>query len=303
VSAAFNDRLTPFCASWGASGERRVGARAHRTGSGWHSVGAVKIERGVAGNVPYAAVGEGEPVVVFASLWPETGVSSDFMVRSAIAPLRRVPDRRIVVFNRRSDMPTGFTMAQLAAEYGDALRSEFGAPVDVLGASTGGSIAQQMAADHPDVVRRLVLVSTAWRLEGEARTSQAELASHIRAGRTRSAAAVLGVDAAPRGLRSLTSGVFWVAGSRIVGKAAAAADLATTLEAEDEFDLSRCPQIQAPTLIVGGSRDRYYTTEQFDTTATLIPSSHLHIEQRSGHVSVAGKPRVQSTIAEFLSGS
>ena len=40
----------------------------------------------------------------------------------------------------------------------------FAGPVDLLGMSTGGSIAQQIAAQHPDVVRRLVLVSTGCRL-------------------------------------------------------------------------------------------------------------------------------------------
>jgi len=35
--------------------------------------------------------------------------------------------------------------------------------VDVVGMSTGGSIAQQLAADHPATVRRLGLISTAGR--------------------------------------------------------------------------------------------------------------------------------------------
>jgi pimeloyl-ACP methyl ester carboxylesterase len=34
-----------------------------------------------------------------------------------------------------------------------------GVPVHVVGISTGGSIAQQSAIDHPLVVRRLVLLS------------------------------------------------------------------------------------------------------------------------------------------------
>jgi pimeloyl-ACP methyl ester carboxylesterase len=52
------------------------------------------------------------------------------------------------------------SMAALAAEHADALREAFAEPVDLLGMSTGGSIAQQLAAEHPRVVRRLVLVST-----------------------------------------------------------------------------------------------------------------------------------------------
>ncbi|MEV4899445.1 LuxR C-terminal-related transcriptional regulator, partial [Nonomuraea sp. NPDC055795] len=35
----------------------------------------------------------------------------------------------------------------------------FGGPVDVLGMSSGGSLALQLAADHPEAVRRVVRVS------------------------------------------------------------------------------------------------------------------------------------------------
>lgn len=260
----------------------------------------MKIQRGLAGKIPYAAVGTGQPVVVCCGLWPITGVANDRLVRGAIAPLAKTADRRLVVLNRRSHMPRGFTMGDIAAEYADALESEFGGPVDVLGVSTGGSIAQQVAADHPGSVRRLVLMSTASRLEGEARTSQVELAAHIRAGRLRAAAALIGDDAAPRGLRGLTRGVFWMAANRIITDPQEAADLATTLEAEDEFDLGKCPQIQARTLIVGGGRDRFYPTRQFLETAALIPQSQVHVESRSGHMSVANSDRVRDVIATFL---
>lgn len=261
----------------------------------------MEIERGLAGKIPYAAVGTGEPILVFSGLWPITGVANDRLVRGATAPLAKAVGRRLVVFNRRRDMPEGFTMEDIAAEYSDAMESEFGGPLDVLGISTGGSIAQQVAAQHPESVRRLVLMSTAARLEGEARTSQVELAAHIRAGRLRAAAALIGDDAAPRGLRRLTRGVFWMVGNWIITHPQEAADLATTLEAEDQFDLARCPQIQAPTLIVGGGRDRFYTTQQFLETAALIPQSQVHIESRSGHMSVANSDRAQAVIAGFLS--
>lgn len=260
----------------------------------------MEIQRGLAGKIPFAAVGTGKPVVVFSGLWPSTGVAHDRLVRGAIAPLAKTVDRQLVVFNRRSDMPAGFTMEDIAAEYSDAIEAAFDGPQDVLGVSTGGSIAQQVAAEHPRTVRRLVLVSTAARLEGETRTSQIELAAHIRGGRLRAASALIGDDAAPPGLRGLTRGVFWMLGNRIITNPQAAGDLATTLEAEDQFDLARCPQIQAPTLIVGGGRDRFYTTQQFLETAALIPQSQVHVESRSGHMSVANSDRVQEVIAAFL---
>jgi pimeloyl-ACP methyl ester carboxylesterase len=263
----------------------------------------VEIERGLAGARPYAATGSGSSVVVLAGLWPTTGVGSDQLVRGAVAPLRRLgSSRRLVVFNRRSHLPTGLTMVELAAEYADAVRAEFGAPVDVMGASTGGSIAQQLAGDHPEVVRRLVLVSTACRLGPVGRELQSQVAARLRAGQVRSAVSLAAANLAPRGLRTLARGLAWTAARHVLGDPTAAADLATTLEAEDGFDLARwAGAISARTLIVAGGRDRFYGSDLFRATAALIPGSQLLLLPRRGHITVASDARAQATIAGFLS--
>ena len=46
---------------------------------------------------------------------------------------------------------------ELAEIYAPVWREEFG-PVDVVAFSTGGLIAQHLALQHPELVRRLVLV-------------------------------------------------------------------------------------------------------------------------------------------------
>ena len=268
------------------------------------NVSRVDVERGMAGPIPYAAVGSGRTVVVCAGLWPTTGVDSELLVRGAITPLHRTGGRRVVVLNRRRNLPTEVSMRDFALEYANAIRSDLGAPVDIVGTSTGGSIAQQLAADHPDVVRRLVLISTACRLGSLAREVQSQVAGFLRAGRYRSAVATIWADLAPTGFRTLARGVGWASARHVLGDAAAAADLAGTLEAEDGFDLAQCSKaIQASTLIVAGGRDRYYSRELFAETASLIPNSHLRLFRRRGHMTVSGDPRAQTMIAGFLSGS
>ena len=264
----------------------------------------VDIERGMAGTIPYAAVGSGKTVVVCSGLWPTAGVDSEWLVRGAIIPLRRMGSRRLVVLNRRRNLATDVGMRELASEYADAIRSGLGAPVDVLGTSTGGSIAQQLAADHSDVVGRLVLLSTACRLGPVGREVQSRVAGYLRAGRDRAAVATISADLAPSGFRTLARGLGWASARHVLGDAAAAADLATILEAEDGFDLAQCSNaIQATTLIVAGGRDRYYSRGLFAETAALIPNSHLRLFGRRGHMTVANDPRAQATIAGFLSES
>src|SRR4051794_3244059 len=106
------------------------------------------VERGVMGKLPYFSVGSGPPLAFLGGLAPETGVDSDSAVRmNGSLPTPLANHRRVHFFNRRPGLPRGMTMAELAAEHADALREGFGSnPVDVFGISTGGSIAQQLAA-------------------------------------------------------------------------------------------------------------------------------------------------------------
>lgn len=241
------------------------------------------------------------PLVVLAGLLPQAGV--------APGPLRRVHEdgarmwaqgRQVHYLNRRPGMPRGMTMSDVAAEHADALRSEFGGPVDVIGMSTGGSIAQQLAAEHPDVVGRLVLVSTGCRLGPAARLVQRRVAARVRAGAIREACAVFAADLAPPGplmpLAGLAGRLF---GPRLL-PAGGLDDMATMIEAEDEFDLARLPPIGAPTLLVGGGRDRFYGPELFAQTAALIPGCELEVRPGLGHVTILWHPRALARIRIFL---
>jgi pimeloyl-ACP methyl ester carboxylesterase len=261
----------------------------------------MELRDGRMGELPYLAVGSGPPLVVLAGLYPQAGV--------ARGPLRAEHERTAKLFahgaevfyvNRRRGMLRGTTMAEVAAEHAAAMRATFGRPVDLLGMSTGGSIAQQIAADHPDVVRRLVLVSTGCRLGPLAKQLQRRLATRIRAGAMRRAMAIFAADLAPPGaleLPAALAGWFW--GTRLFSPDDLR-DMATMAEAEDDFELARLPQIRAQTLLVGGSRDRYYGTALFEQTAALIPSCQLDIRRGLGHITVMWHPRTLARIRHFL---
>ena len=63
----------------------------------------------------------------------------------------------------RSDAPPGFgyTLPEMAAAIAALLQAEGGGPREVLGHSLGGTIAVHLAARHPELVHRLVLVEPA----------------------------------------------------------------------------------------------------------------------------------------------
>lgn len=239
--------------------------------------------------------------MVLPGLWPRTGVSSRTLVNGALGPLQALSgSRRLLVLNRWPGLPAGMTMAGLTDEYADALAG-LGSRVDVVGTSTGGSIAQQLAADHPGLVRRLVLVSTACRLGHEGRRLQAQLGRLLREGhRRRAAAALTGGMVPPRRGRPVASAGGWLLARQVLGAQQERDDLATTIEAEDAFDLARRPTIHAPTLIVAGALDRYYPQALFHETAALIPGAELRIIDGRGHVTVTTDRGVTAEMARFL---
>lgn len=263
----------------------------------------MKLDRGLMGELPFAAVGVGSPVVVLAGLSPTTGVDGDWFVRGSLAPFRGLAGaRRVYLLNRRAQLPRGLTMAELATEHAVALAARFGEPVDVIGISTGGSIAQQLAADHPEVVRRLALISTACRLSPATRREQAQVAAHVRAGANRAASRVSAATVVPpwRG-QTMAGAAGWLLGPRLIRDPQAWRDMATTLEAEDSFDLGTCgAPIASPTLILGGGRDRFYSSTLFEETARIIPSSDLLILPRRGHITVMNDRKARAALAAFL---
>jgi pimeloyl-ACP methyl ester carboxylesterase len=257
-------------------------------------------QRGLLGTLPYAATGTGPPVMVLAGLAHVTGVDGDGFVGSVLAPVRRVEDRRFYAVNRRSHLPAGMTMAQLASEYADGIRDRFGGPVDVVGVSTGGSIAQQLAADHPDVVRRLVVASSACRLGPVAKELQARLGELVLAGELRAAGAASVGALVPGPLAPVGRAAGWLAGPRLLSDPVAAADLAATVRAEDDFDLARLAPIQSPTLVVGGGRDRFYPVALFQETRALVPDCRFELFPRRGHMTVLMDKGARAAIAHFL---
>jgi pimeloyl-ACP methyl ester carboxylesterase len=261
----------------------------------------VEFRGGTLGPLPCLIAGEGMPLVLLGGLAPEAGVGAGPMRRThelTLAPWAQT--RTVYYVNRRPGLTAGMTMAAIAAEHAAGIAAQFGHPVDVLGISTGGSIAQHLAAEHPDAVRRLALASTACRLGPEGRRAQARIAARLRAGAIPEALAVSAAELTPPGQWRLPAALLGrCLGPRLFG-IGGLADMATTIEAEDAFDLARLPAVNAPALLVAGGRDRFYGTDLFAETARLIPDCRLELHPRRGHITVLASPRAVAQLRGFL---
>jgi len=240
--------------------------------------------------------GDGPPLV----LLPGLGAGADLSVavpRSATWTARPVATgqrRTVHLIHRPVDMPVGTTIAELAGWYGAALRTRFDGPVDVMGTSAGGVTALQLAMDHPEVVRRLVVCVAASRVGDRGRR---DLMRTVELGRQGRGSAWLGSGLVARGpLRLLAFAAFALAGRtpRTVGEAA-------FVEAAQTWDVTgRLGEITAPTLVIAGTRDQLIPTELAEATAAGIPNARLVLRQGRGHLTAASDRGATRMIREFL---
>ncbi|TFC81328.1 alpha/beta fold hydrolase [Cryobacterium cheniae] len=254
------------------------------------------------GGMPYLRFGTGLPLVAIPGLTqnyePTVGVDR-MMAAQLLMPVAGT--HRVLRLTPRPGLDPNAGMADIARDYADALRLEFPGPVDVIGTSTGGSIALQLAADHPDVVQRLILVCAACSLGPNGKKVMRRVAEEVLAGRPRQAGRVIFSAIGDKPRSRLAAGMGWLMGPLMYGKASP--DLITTIRAEDALDLrDRLGEIEAPTLVIGGDQDAFYTPELFRETAAGIPNGRLILYPGKGHMSVLTDPRLMPDVLEFLDG-
>ncbi len=71
----------------------------------------------------------------------------------------------VTLFDRRSDPSAGYTVRDMAEDTAEAMTLLGISHADLFGVSQGGMIALHIAAEHPSLVRKLALGSTAARLD------------------------------------------------------------------------------------------------------------------------------------------
>ena len=160
--------------------------------------------------------------------------------------------------------------------------------MDVLGVSTGGSIVQHFAADHPGLVRKLIIHSCAHTLSDQARDLQLRVASLARQRLWRAAYETqLNPTLTRSGITKYIARPIWWIGTYLAAKFAAPddpSDLVVTIEAEDKHNFKeRLVQITAPTLVIAGDKDPFYAEVLFRETAEGISNARLILYPGMGH--------------------
>lgn len=256
------------------------------------------------GEFPYVRIGSGpENLVILPGLTLENEPPGRLTAWTYRLGFGRFADGHTVyVINRRRGMPPGYTTRDMAADCARVMDGELG-PSRLMGFSTGGDIAQHVALDHPELVTRLLLVVSASRLSAEGRETcerwrALAVERRWRELRADMAAVTVTSDANKRVARALMN----VFGGLVLGTPSDPSDFITTLEADLAHDTTALlGGISAPTLVIGGDEDPFFSEPILRETAGGIPAATLRVYEGVGHgVTKECKRRYEDDALAFL---
>ena len=217
-----------------------------------------------------------------------------------LADLRRCVAWDMPGYGASSGSPASF--AGLAGAAATLLRQQADGPVDVVGLSLGGMVAQHLALDHPDLVRSLVLLGTSPAFGLDGTTAQQWLA--LRLGPL--AAGVTPAELAPELMAAImgpecTSAqrAEAVAAMRRVPAGALRVACATLVTHDTR---ARLGAVACPTLVAVGEHDAETPLGYARALAEGIPGARLAVVPGAGHLANLEQPdAVNALIRSFWS--
>lgn len=208
-------------------------------------------------------------------------------------------DFTVYAFSRKSPLPEGYTTRDMAKDQAEAMGLLGIAKADIFGVSMGGMIAQYLAIDFPEKVNRLILTVTSARPNPLLKESVEEW---VRLAKEGDHGAFMDSN-----LRRIYSEDYyrknkWMA--PVVGLLTKPGSYArfyvqanACLSHDTCEDLCR---IQAPTLVIGGEKDRALGGEASREIAAVIPGAKLKMYPQWGHGLYEEEKDFNRTILEYL---
>jgi len=196
-----------------------------------------------------------------------------------------------------ADKPDGgYSLAQMTDDVAALLEALGVATACVLGSSSGGYLAQQLAVDHPELVASLILVGAPLSLR-----SRPAVAADVE--RLSDPVDELWVRDSLSWFRLLHAVPAWYIEDRVRDGVAMPARACKGIL--DGLCQAVPPTeqglITAPTLILWGVHDSLLPRRQQETLAARIPGAHLVIYESTGHLVLWECPeRVAADVVEFL---
>lgn len=203
----------------------------------------------------------------------------------------------VYLTSRPLGLPSGYTTRDMGDDLG-AFLADFDRPADLLGASMGGFVAHHCAVDHPERVRRLVFGLAAARLSAHGRDrirTWRDWADEGEWGRIyRAGCDAVAVGPLRRAMRAATYPY-----DALLDYPPAGVDFVPSVDACLAHDAGgRVPPV--PTLVVGGTRDPFFTTGEFRRTGERLDAPFHRLDGLGHEAVVCAGERFDRPVVSFL---
>ncbi len=253
--------------------------------------------------IPYVKFGNGPKTMLFLAGGPGNTVPTGLGASGFVRGMRAfTSEYTITLVTRKSGLREGYTTKDMADDYAELVRSEFGGHVDlVMGTSYGGLIAQYFAADYPELFDRLAIVMSGTVVSDAAKQIDIRYARLISQHKDREAMAIRGEAVFTGTARVVMSAMLWLLGTMLLGKIDETfrRDVVIEAQAEAEHDSRHIlDRIAVPTLVVGSSDDFAFPVSTVQEMAQRIPGSRLKLYS-GGHTAAFMDKRFYPDVSAF----
>lgn len=206
-------------------------------------------------------------------------------------------DFSIYLFDRRNELPSVYTVHEMAEDTAEVLKTLNLGHSCIFGASQGGMMTLCIAAKHPELVDRICIGSSSAKVTDFRLFDQ--WISLAQGGNAKELYLSFGKAVYPEDVFSQSQKLFEDAAKTVTK--AELERFAILAGAIRNFDVTQSiPQIKCPALIIGSSGDKVLGADASPAIAEAIPSSKLIMYNGYGHAVYDTAPDFRTHMLEFF---
>ena len=209
---------------------------------------------------------------------------------------------KVTIISRKNALESDATTESMARDQYYAMQALGIEKAHIMGVSMGGMIAQHLAADHPEMVDKLILVVTGPNAGTLAQENIGRWIGFAEMGAFLGLMIDITEKAHPEKYLKKRRPLY-----PYMGSAAKKLDIDRfTIQARacvSHNAMDRLEKIQAPTLVIGGGKDRTLGEEGSQLLHRYICGSVLKIYEDQGHALYEDEPDFHKTVLSFLENS